>query len=119
MAKHILIVEDHALVRRTVCTLFERKGFEVSGANNGAEGLVRAQQVHPDLIVLDLAMPVMNGFEAARALKRSMPKVPLLLFTYSEGKVLEQAARDAGIAAVVSKSECVDELLVQADALLG
>jgi CheY-like chemotaxis protein len=53
----------------------------------------KAQEVHPDLVVLDLSMPVMNGLEAARALKVTMPSLPLLMFTNHIGSVMEDEAK--------------------------
>jgi len=64
----------------------------------------KAQESRPDLIVLDLSMPVMNGLDAARILRRVLPAVPLILFTmYS--KDLGKEARSAGISVIVSKAE--------------
>ena len=63
MAKTILIVDDNAYIRRALCEQFKREsGFEVCGeAENGKEAIAKALELHPDLIVLDLSMPVMNG----------------------------------------------------------
>jgi CheY-like chemotaxis protein len=60
----------------------------------------KAQEVHPDLVVLDLSMPVMNGLEAARTLKVTMPSLPLLMFTNHIGSVMEDEAKAAGITTV-------------------
>ena len=83
MAKTILIVDDNAYVRQMICEAFKRESdFEVCGeAENGKEAIDQALALHPDLIVLDLSMPVMNGLDAARELKNRMPSVPLLMFT--------------------------------------
>ena len=72
MSKHILIVDDSVLVRRIIrATLEQQNGWEVSGeAANAPEAIEKAQELMPDLIAHDLAMPVMNDLEAARALKR-------------------------------------------------
>jgi len=69
--KSVLIVDDSAYVRQALCELFKREGdFEVCGeAENGKDAIKKAQELRPDLIVLDLSMPVMNGFDAARTLK--------------------------------------------------
>ena len=74
--------------------------------------------MHPDLIVLDLSMPVMNGLDAARALKRLMPTVPLIMFSEYSNTLSEQEARSAGISALVSKSEHVSVLVEKARSLL-
>ncbi len=83
MGKRVLVVDDHEIVRKMVCSMFTAQGFEVSDAENGAQAVEKAQELRPDLVVLDLAMPVMNGLEAARMLKAAMPFLPLLMFTNS------------------------------------
>jgi len=85
-------------------------GWEVCGeAANGREGVEKAQVLKPDLIVLDLSMPVMNGLDAARELTRLLPDVPLVMFTNFETAHLRRQALSVGIKAIVSKtdrSEC-------------
>lgn len=80
----------------------------------------KAQELKPSLIILDLSMPVMNGLEAARALKRLMPHVPLLMFT-NNACAVDGEARSAGICAVVCKSDSDSllQLVAHAKALLG
>jgi CheY-like chemotaxis protein len=118
MTKTILIADDHAVVRKMVCSLFEAEEFKVFDAADGAEAVQKAQEILPDFIVLDLAMPIMNGLEAARALKRLMPNVPLLMFTNNEGTVMEQEGRSAGFTAVFPKSGPPEHLISKAKALL-
>jgi len=72
---------------------------------NGKEGIEQAQELQPELIVLDLSMPVMNGLDAARVLKRLMPTVRLIMYCEFGGKFAENQARLIGIAEVVSKAE--------------
>ncbi len=117
--KLIMIVDDHAAVRKLVRSLFQAHGFVVCDAENGAEAVEKAQKLQPQLIVLDLSMPIMNGFEAARALKILMPRVPLVMFTNNIGPTVDQEARVAGISAIVSKSEPADRLIEQANILLN
>ena len=117
----VMIVDDHAVMRRMLRELFEAEELEVSDAVNGAEGVEKAQKVKPGLIILDLSMPVMNGLDAARALKLLMPRVPLLMFTNNAAGTVEKEARSVGISAVISKSasDALKQLLARAKALLG
>jgi CheY-like chemotaxis protein len=116
-----MIVDDHAVIRRTLRSVLEAEDFQVSDAMNGAEGVQRAQDEKPSLIILDLSMPVMNGLEAARELKILMPHVPLLMFTNNAGEILKKDALSAGILAVVCKSDSgsSQQLVAHAKALLG
>jgi DNA-binding NarL/FixJ family response regulator len=107
MVHSILIADDNAFIRSGLCELFNGEAdFDVCGeAENGREAIVKAQDLQPDVIVLDLAMPVMNGLDAARALKRLMPRVPLIMFSAYTDSFTEKEARSAGVSALVSKSE--------------
>ena len=120
MAKTVLLVDDNAAVRRALCGLFgSQTDFEVCGeAENGQEAIEKAERLRPDLIVMDLSMPVMNGIEAARILKRLMPAAPLIIFSEYSDVFSEQEARSTGVSALVSKSEHVSVLLGKARSLL-
>jgi CheY-like chemotaxis protein len=117
----VLIVDDHAVIRRMLRGVLEAEKFQVSDAMDGAEGVRKALELEPNLIILDLSMPVMNGLEAARELKVVMPHVPLLMFTDNAGEVLEKEALSAGIFAVIRKSDSDSskQLVAYATALLG
>ena len=108
------------LVRQGLCELFSREAdFEICGeAENGREAIEEAQEVHPDLILLDLSMPVMNGLEATRILKRMMPEVPVIIYSAFADSSTEKAARSAGVNALVSKSENISVLLGKAHSAL-
>jgi CheY-like chemotaxis protein len=101
--------------------VFEAEDLQVSDAKDGGEGVRKAQELKPSLIILDLSMPVMNGLDAARTLKLLMPHVPLLMFTNNAGAAIEKEARSAGIAAVICKSDSDSSrrLVAHAKALLG
>jgi len=100
-------------------TLGRELGWEVCGeASNGREGIAKAQQLKPDLIVLDLAMPVMNGLDAAHELTRLVPGVPLVMFTNFETAHLKREALSAGIRAIVSKDGSIGALVSSIQALL-
>src|SRR5580692_4380243 len=83
MAKTILIADDNPHVRKALCKLLQaEKDYDLCAeAENGKQAIELAQQCLPDLIILDLSMPVMNGLEAARELKKLLPTVPIILFT--------------------------------------
>lgn len=116
-----MIVDDHAIIRRMLRTELEAEALQVSEATNGAEGVQKAIELMPSLIILDLSMPVMNGLEAARELKVLMPHVPLLMFSNNAGEVLEKEALSAGISAVVRKSDTdsTKQLVARAKVILG
>ncbi len=107
--RSVLVVDDNPLVRQAVCELFTREGdFDVCGeAENGREAIEKAQLLRPNLIVTDLSMPVMNGLEETRALKKLMPAIPVIIFTAHSDPFVEKEVRAAGVSAVVSKSEAV------------
>jgi len=119
MPKRVLVVDDNPSVRKVVCRLFALGGFSVCGeAGDGAQAIEKAKEMAPDIIVLDFAMPVMDGIHAAMVLKEIMPQVPLILFTAHASSALEIEALAAGIAAVVSKEDASD-LLSKAHELLS
>jgi DNA-binding NarL/FixJ family response regulator len=91
--------------------LEEHTDWTVCGeAENGREGLDQALRLCPDLILMDLSMPVMNGFEAAREVRRLLSKVPIPMLTIFCNPPIEQLALASGVAAVKSKSGSVESL---------
>ena len=116
MPRSVLIVDDNAFIRRAVCETFRSDPeLEICGeAANGREAIEQAQQLRPDLVVLDLSMPVMNGLDAARALKRLMPHVLLIMYSAFGDRFVEQQARLIGISGFVSKSAPPHALLDKA-----
>src|SRR6202049_5295129 len=122
--KRVLVADDNAVVRSFVRQLFESQpDFEISGeAENGGDAVEKAENLKPDLIILDLAMPIMTGLDAAPLLRKLLPDTPIILFTQQEGSEvgrLARAAGAAGIDAVVSKSQAASELVLKAQALLA
>jgi DNA-binding NarL/FixJ family response regulator len=120
MSYSVLIADDSLAIRRGLCELFDREpDFVVCGdAENGKEAIEKAQDLHPDLILLDLSMPVMNGLDAARVLKNLMPEVPVIMFSAFSEPFTEPAARSAGAKTLVSKSESIYVLLAKARSLM-
>jgi two-component system, chemotaxis family, chemotaxis protein CheY len=106
MDLRILIVDDSETTRRILATIVRSHHWSVCGeAENGWLGVKKFQELRPDLVLLDLAMPDISGIEAARWMSASDPTVPLILFTVVDWEDLEKAARQVGICAVVSKGE--------------
>jgi two-component system nitrate/nitrite response regulator NarL len=117
--KKVLLVDDNAIVRSAVRPLFDSHAkFVVCGeAEHGREAIEKASDLRPDLIVLDMSMPVMSGLEAAPILINILPNVLLILFTTHDFPELQQVARAAGIHAVVLKSTAATQLIAHAEAL--
>jgi len=111
---NILIVDDSAVLRHSLrTTLQQQPEWIVCGeAENGREGIDKALQLHPHVIVIDLIMPVMNGIEATRVLKRLLPATPLVMFTTFTDAFLSEEALAAGVDALIPKSDGA-ELLIQ------
>lgn len=107
MTKTILIADDSAQVRKYVTrVLSANPEFEFCAqAVDGRDALAKAKEYHPDLIILDLGMPVMNGLETARELKRVMPIVPIILFTLHGEMISDEQASSSGVDLVVAKND--------------
>src|SRR5450631_1098709 len=107
MAKTILIADDSAQVRSHVAKLLRAdQDFELcEEAVDGLDAIAKAKECSPDLVILDLGMPALNGPETARELKRFMPTVPIILFTLHGHVISDEHARLYGIDLVVAKSD--------------
>jgi two-component system response regulator NreC len=116
MSHTILIVDDNAAIRRMVRLYIEQSAdWRVCGeAENGKVAVERVQQLHPDVVILDLQMPIMNGLEAARQITRIAPAATVLMFTLHDSPQLMEEAHAAGIRDVLSKSERVEDHLIAA-----
>lgn len=113
MVRSVLIADDNAFVRQRLRELFSQEpDFEVCAeAENGRKAMEEAQESQPDVILLDLSMPVMNGLDTAGALKRLMPEVPIIMFSAYSDSFTEKEARSAGASALVSKFEDMSALV--------
>jgi DNA-binding NarL/FixJ family response regulator len=117
--RRILIVDDGDSVRDIIRIFLEKEGFQVCGeAANGVEAIEKAKALRPDLIVLDLAMPGMNGVEAASVLNGTMPGVPIIVLTMYEEFLGGSLASVSGIKAVVSKTDSLTRLVARVKELL-
>ncbi len=106
------------LIRSTVET---RTEWEICGeAKNGAEALLLVREHPPDLIILDLIMPVMDGLEAARRIAKISPAIPILMFTMQNSGQMVKEAYAAGVREVLSKSDAgTDRLITSMRSLLN
>ena len=120
MEKRIVVADDNAAVRHALRNVLESNGnWKVDGeAVDGQDAIEKAKQLHPDLIVLDLSMPVMNGIDAARVLHQIMPGVPLILCSLHTNDILNEQASAAGVNAVVSKAQNMQVLVNKARELM-
>jgi len=107
MPKTILLADDSPLVGQTLYKFLATEGSceLCAQAGDGDEAVSLAKQCKPDLVILDLAMPKMNGLEAARELKKIMPTVPIILFTLHATALKESFAQEWGIDLVVPKGD--------------
>ena len=105
----ILIVDDSALLRSALRGLFASAGnYEITEAEDGKSAISIAEQQQPDLIVLDFAMPAMDGLTATRELRKRMPEIPVLMYTMHYTPQLLTDAKNAGVKKLISKSDGVD-----------
>ena len=120
--KHrILLVDDEPSIVKMVGKRQEVEGFDVVVAMDGQEGLTKAQTEHPDLIVLDLMLPKMNGYEVCTMLKQDAryQKIPVVLFTAKAQEKDEKLGMECGANAYVRKPFRAQELLDTIRSLLG
>ncbi|MGB8322848.1 MAG: response regulator transcription factor [Candidatus Acidiferrum sp.] len=116
----ILIADDHEVVRKGVCSLLEsRADLKVCGeATNGQEAVDLARQLDPDLVVLDVTMPMLDGFSAARKIKQLLPAMPILMLSMHAGPAMVRAAKAAGAQGFVTKTDVAGTLLQAVDVVL-
>lgn len=120
MLPSILLADDNFSVRKAVRIYLELSGFKVCGeAVDGLDVVEKAKALQPDFIILDLAMPGMNGFDAARTLHQMVPNTHLVIFTLYKEMVTRPEAPDVGIEAVVSKSDGMTALVAKMNSLMS
>ena len=117
----VLIVDDCPAVRTTLRSLLEKQLSSVRciEAANGLDAIAMTEVSCPDLIILDLGMPGMNGFDAATVLHETKPQVPLFMFTSHDSRDVESQAASVGILAVFSKYTGINALVARARKLLN
>ncbi len=111
----ILIADDHGMIRQGLRSVVaEKPGWEICGeAANGRQAVALAREVRPDLVVLDLTMPEMNGLDATRRIREALPKTQVLILTMHDSEALAQEVLTAGARGYVLKNDA-PELLPQA-----
>ena len=116
----ILLVDDHAVVRKGVCAILSsREDIQVCGeAENGKEALEKAVELKPDLIILDITMPVLSGFDASIRIRNTLPHIPILILSMHDSQTVLQACRRAGAQGYVSKGKAGEILLRAVDLLV-
>jgi DNA-binding NarL/FixJ family response regulator len=116
----ILVADDHEAVRKGVCAILSSRGdIEVCGeAANGQEAVDKALELKPDLVIMDLTMPVLSGVDAVREIRRHLPSVPILVLSMHESKQVVDNIRTLGVQGYVAKSEASTILLSAVDSIL-
>jgi len=115
----ILIVDDHEVVRRGLLALLATQaGWEVVGeATSGPDAVKKVAQTEPDVVVMDITMPVMSGLDATRLIMETAPKTKVLIFTMHDSEQMMQTALEAGARGYVLKSNAASELVAAIRAL--
>ena len=100
----ILVVDDHQMLREALVGMLEASGFEVVGAvADGADATSLAVELTPDVVLMDLSMPVLNGLDATRLLREVVPGVAIVVFSAFDSPELKRQAFDAGAVAYLPK----------------
>jgi DNA-binding NarL/FixJ family response regulator len=115
----ILVVDDHAVVRRGVRSLLEsRAGWEVCGeATTGRDAVEQCKRLQPDIVVIDLSLPELNGLEATRQILKGSPETEVLVFTMHHSEELIRDTLQAGARGYVLKSDASESLIAAVDSL--
>jgi two-component system, NarL family, response regulator NreC len=108
----VVLADNHALVRQGLKALLERDGFQVAGeASDGQEVLRLVPNVHPDIVVLDISMPILNGIDAARELQKSSQRIKTILLTRHDEDQYVTEALQSGVKGYVLKSQAATDLV--------
>lgn len=121
MPVRILLADDHEVVRQGLRTILRaRPDWEIVGeAENGQEAIDAVQQLKPDVIILDITMPMMSGLEATQAIAKLKTNTRILIFTMHDSKSLVKAVKKAGASGYVLKSRAARDLVNAVRTILG
>jgi two-component system, NarL family, response regulator NreC len=111
MPIRVVLADNHALVRQGLKALLEREGFQVAGEASDGQELIRlVSNVRPEIAILDISMPILNGIDAARELQKSSPTKTILLTRHDEDQYVTEALR-AGVKGYVLKNQAATDLV--------
>ena len=113
MSKKILIVEDHPAVLRVLTVSLRQRGYDVLEANTGGSGLALTSSANPDLVLLDLSLPDLSGFEIAKKIKQNpeTANIPLVALSGCSERELAVKTLESGMAAYLTKPAATQELV--------
>jgi DNA-binding NarL/FixJ family response regulator len=119
MSLRILVVDDHAVVRRGVRSLLEsHEGWQVCGeATNGRDAVEQSRQLRPDIVVMDLSLPELNGLDATRQILKDEPGIEVLVLTMHHSEELARDVLRAGARGYIMKSDADENLIAAVDTL--
>jgi two-component system, NarL family, response regulator NreC len=113
MPIRIVLADDHVLVRQGLKSLLEREGFQiVAEASDGQEALRHVKSLQPDIAVMDISMPTLNGLNAAREVRRASPKTKTILLTQHDESQYIRDALETGVKGYVLKSQVAGDLVL-------
>lgn len=109
----VLVVDDSESVRRSICQLLSRQpDIEVIGeAGDGFDAVSQAREHSPDVVLLDITMPTMNGLEAAQVLRQELPSIQIVIVSQHDSRGFRWAALATGVSGYVVKSEAARDLI--------
>lgn len=117
----VIVADDHSLVRKAVCFLLEssRDFRNCVEAADGHEAVQKSLELNPRLVILDISMPVVDGFSAAKQIREALPRVPILIYSADESPEAVEYSRAVGAQGFVNKNEIGEVLLKAVDVLLA
>jgi DNA-binding NarL/FixJ family response regulator len=119
MRLRILVVEDHAPFRRLICTALQRREFQIIEAADGLDAVQQAEELQPDLILLDINLPKLDGFEVAQQIPRLAPSARLLFMSQESSPAIVRKALSLGARGYIHKMYAATDLLSAIDAALA
>jgi DNA-binding NarL/FixJ family response regulator len=113
----ILVADDHAETRKSLCAVLAAHGYDqiVGQATTGKQAVAEARRLLPDLVLLDLSMPELDGLSAAQLIKKACPEIRILIFTVHTGNLFRNLAKNMGLDGFVTKGTSTEDLLAAID----